>query len=61
MLNNYSFKEHNENSKLFKVFGARSTLTDPNFVSNYFKTSRLHFIGSFKQIYYELLDKINGN
>ena len=38
---------------------ARSTLNDPNFVFNYFASSRLHFIGSFKEhlntIYPQLL------
>ncbi|KAL1317094.1 DNA repair protein REV1 isoform X3 [Arachis ipaensis] len=28
-----------------------STLTDPNFVENYFKNSRLHFIGTWRQRY----------
>ena len=29
-------------------FGMHSTLTDPNFVKNYFASSRLHFIGTWR-------------
>eukprot|EP01083_Nonionella_stella_P303391 1050140_1 len=55
--NNQS-NDHDEQQKLLKIFGARSTLTDPDFVVNFFKASRLHFIGSFKQIYEQILPKL---
>jgi len=32
-----------------KSSGVSSTLTDPNFVKNFFKASRLHFLGSWKE------------
>ncbi|PON58092.1 DNA repair protein, Rev [Trema orientale] len=32
-------------------YGSHSTLTDPNFVENYFKNSRLHFIGTWRNRY----------
>jgi DNA repair protein REV1 len=39
-------------------FSGHSTLTDPNFVDNYFKKSRLHYIGSWADLYEELLPEL---
>ncbi|XP_042378461.1 DNA repair protein REV1-like isoform X3 [Zingiber officinale] len=35
-----------------------STLTDPNFVENYFKNSRLHFIGTWRNRYRQRFSKL---
>ncbi|XP_074582467.1 DNA repair protein REV1 isoform X2 [Curcuma longa] len=35
-----------------------STLTDPNFVENYFKSSRLHFIGTWRNRYRQRFSKL---
>ncbi|XP_072971771.1 DNA repair protein REV1 isoform X2 [Typha angustifolia] len=37
-----------------------STLTDPNFVENYFKNSRLHFIGTWRNRYRKRFSNILG-
>ncbi|KAK6946041.1 UmuC domain [Dillenia turbinata] len=37
-----------------------STLTDPNFVENYFKNSRLHFIGTWRNRYRKRFHSCNG-
>lgn len=37
-----------------------TTLTDPNFVSNFFKSSRLHFIGSWKDKVERLLPELRS-
>ena len=37
-----------------KIFGRQSTLTNPNFVFDFFKTSRLHFLGSWKVVFDEI-------
>lgn len=37
------------------VNSVRSTLTDPDFVANFFQSSRLHFIGSWKERFEKLL------
>ncbi|XP_062118693.1 DNA repair protein REV1-like [Humulus lupulus] len=49
-LNNYCL-EASPNSPAIGSYGCHSTLTDPNFVENYFKSSRLHFIGTWRNRY----------
>ena len=40
--------------------GVRSTLTDPDFVTNFFKSSRLHLIGSFKDVFLSMLPEFRA-
>uniref|UniRef100_A0A803NNP0 DNA repair protein REV1 n=1 Tax=Cannabis sativa TaxID=3483 RepID=A0A803NNP0_CANSA len=49
--NNNQDSKASPSSPAVGYYGRHSTLTDPNFVENYFKSSRLHFIGTWRNRY----------
>ncbi|KAL1557925.1 DNA repair protein REV1-like isoform X4 [Salvia divinorum] len=50
-LDNYSSCEASSSRNCLPTNQLHSTLSDPNFVENYFKSSRLHFIGTWRNRY----------
>ncbi|WOL04976.1 DNA repair protein REV1 isoform X3 [Canna indica] len=57
-LGNEKFKESVEINCIEASNQVHSTLTDPNFVENYFKSSRLHFIGTWRNRYRKRFSKL---
>ncbi|XP_041994082.1 DNA repair protein REV1-like isoform X2 [Salvia splendens] len=50
-LDNYNSCEASSSRNCLPTNQLHSTLSDPNFVENYFKSSRLHFIGTWRNRY----------
>lgn len=52
------FIADDENQRYLKMFGKMSTLTNPNFVQDFYSKSRLHLLGTFKLYYQQIFKEL---